>query len=91
MTRVFVPWKTNVIILSSLLLICIKANDDDDTCNELTNKSPNLKLKKYLFCNYDATVRPSIDNNNKTEITIVPFVESIEYVSYYFYNLNLKN
>lgn len=72
-------------LLLLLIIVCIKANDDDDdnTCNELSSKSPNLRLKKYLFCNYDATVRPIIDHNNKTEITIIPFVEGAEYVSYY--------
>ncbi|KAF7990748.1 hypothetical protein HCN44_000553 [Aphidius gifuensis] len=70
--------------VNSPKIFCIKANDDDDdnTCNELSSKSPNLRLKKYLFCNYDATVRPIIYHNNKTEITITPFVESAEYNDY---------
>lgn len=36
-------------------------------CKKLEDKTPLLRLKNYLFCNYDSTVRP---NNPKTVINV---------------------
>ncbi|XP_011171071.1 neuronal acetylcholine receptor subunit alpha-2 [Solenopsis invicta] len=46
-----------------------------DTCNE--NKSPMVKLKRSLLCEYDSSVRPVKNNNN---VTVVSF-----YLKPYFF------
>ena len=49
-------------------------------CKKLENTTPLLRLKKYLFCDYDSTVRP---NHHKvvTNITLRLMPKMMEFVS----------
>lgn len=49
-------------------------------CKNLENTTPLLRLKKYLFCTYDSSVRP---NHHKivTNVTLRLIPKMMEYVS----------
>ncbi|XP_011495936.1 PREDICTED: neuronal acetylcholine receptor subunit beta-4-like [Ceratosolen solmsi marchali] len=69
-------YKTTILIiflisLSSFINECITLAN---VCKDISSKSVYLQLKSYLFCDYDADVRPE-NNKKKTtsiEITVMP-------------------
>ncbi|KAL6429102.1 hypothetical protein ACFW04_008111 [Cataglyphis niger] len=56
---------SSALIFPSDIINALKLQENVVTrgCKKLEDKTPLLRLKKYLFCNYDSTVRP---NNPKT-------------------------
>ncbi|OXU27770.1 hypothetical protein TSAR_009519 [Trichomalopsis sarcophagae] len=59
-----------LVILLDLLVHVMCVGEANSTCSLAAAKSPHLRLKKYLFCDYDVTVRPVIHNKNATNISI---------------------
>lgn len=63
-----------------LVILCISVMAKSD-CNNVESKSPMLRLKRYLLCEYDSTVRPVQNNNNVTNVMFGLNPNFIEYVS----------
>jgi len=49
-------------------------------CKNLEETTPMLRLKKFLFCNYDITVRPS-HHKVVTNVTLKLMPQMMEFVS----------
>ncbi|XP_066585111.1 uncharacterized protein [Prorops nasuta] len=65
-------------ILTLLLFKGAMALTEDETmaavrqgCKPIQNKSAALRLKTYLFCDYDPAVRPALNHRNSINVTIV--------------------
>lgn len=54
-----------------------------NNCNDVESKSPMLRLKRSLLCEYDSEVRPVQNNNNKTRVTFRMVPHFFRYVSIY--------
>ncbi|XP_023287837.1 neuronal acetylcholine receptor subunit alpha-5 isoform X1 [Orussus abietinus] len=48
-------------------------------CKEIESKSPTLRLKRHLFCDYDSTVRPADSHGNETAVYITLMPKLIEF------------
>ena len=76
-----------LIILGLLGLGCCASLD----CNLISPKSPGLRLKRHLFCDYDPTVRPVTDKNTPINVTINMDITGMDFVSVFtcFFSLSL--
>ncbi|XP_031784304.1 nicotinic acetylcholine receptor alpha 10 subunit isoform X3 [Nasonia vitripennis] len=59
-----------LVILLGLLVHVMCVGETNSTCSLAAAKSPHLRLNRYLFCDYDITVRPVIHHKNATNISI---------------------
>ncbi|NP_001166024.1 nicotinic acetylcholine receptor alpha 10 subunit precursor [Nasonia vitripennis] len=59
-----------LVILLGLLVHVMSVGETNSTCSLAASKSPHLRLNRYLFCDYDITVRPVIHHKNATNISI---------------------
>lgn len=65
-------------LLNCFFIFFVEANTD--SANNIKD-SDYLKLKNYLLDNYDTAVRPVINPKNKTEVELMPYFETAEFVS----------
>lgn len=57
------------------------------SCNLVEEKSPYLRLKRHLLCDYDPSVRPTTNSHNRTDLSIVVVPKLMEFVSTFFFLL----
>ncbi|NP_001166023.1 nicotinic acetylcholine receptor alpha 9 subunit precursor [Nasonia vitripennis] len=57
-----------VLLLLAAVGLCRAATD---TCNILSAKSPTLRLKRHLFCEYDTSIRPVLSKNTAVNVSVV--------------------
>lgn len=55
------------------------------SCNLVEEKSPYLRLKRHLLCDYDPSVRPTTNSHNRTDLSIVVVPKLMEFVSTFFF------
>ncbi|XP_044581807.1 neuronal acetylcholine receptor subunit alpha-2-like [Cotesia glomerata] len=53
------------------LMHVINGQSWSKSCNLVEEKSPYLRLKRHLLCDYDPSVRPTINFRNRTDLSIV--------------------
>lgn len=68
---------------------------DEPGCKNYNNPSPLLMLRRYLFCEYDRTVRPVSSHKDVTNVTIKLIPKILEFVSAdfqfsYFFHARLE-
>lgn len=51
-------------------------------CKSIENKSKMMKLKRYLFCDYDTTVRPANSHQMVTNVTVKLMPKLLEFVRF---------
>lgn len=75
----------NALILVILFIIditCIGVITSNKLrCNDVESKSPTLRLKRHLLCEYDPRVRPVRHNSNVTRVKLRMVPSLLVYVS----------
>ena len=76
-----------LIILGLLGLGCRASLD----CNLISPKSPGLRLRRHLFCEYDSTVRPVKDKKTAINVTFSMVLTGMDFVSVFtcFFSFSL--
>ena len=73
-----------LILKTYLIFLGFFANaesNENPECNTVERKSPSLRLKRHLFCQYDKTIRPIIGKEGTINVNVSMSLKYLDFVS----------